>query len=146
MTNPTVIAELGRLAAENNGVLEPERVVAAASAEASPLHKYFEWSDSKAAAKYRIQQARELIRVVVQYTGPERDSVPCRVFVSLTSDRREGGYRVMADVLSDEVMRARLLQDALEEMRRFEIKYAKLKELARVIAEIQAVTSGDVAA
>lgn len=146
MTNPVIIAELSRLATENGGVLEPERVVAAASAETSPLHKYFEWSDSKAAAKFRLNQARELIRVVVQYVGPERDSVPCRVFVSLTSDRREGGYRVMADVLSDDVMRARLLADALEEMRRFEIKYAKLKELSRVIEAIRATTLNDVAA
>lgn len=146
MKDESVISELNRLAAENGGLLEAEQVVVAASAKESPLHKYFEWNDGQAAAKYRIQQARELIRVVVQYIGPERDSVPMRVFVSLTSDRKEGGYRVLTDVLSDEVMRARLLKDALEEMRRFEIKYAKLKELSRVLEAIRAVSSQDVAA
>ena len=139
MTNQVVIRELNRLAAENGGVLKPERVVASASANESPLHKYFEWDDTKAAAEHRIQQARELIRVVVQYQGPPSESVLTRVFVSLTTDRRDGGYRVMTDVMSDEVMRARLLRDALEEMRRFETKYAKLKELARVIEAIQSV-------
>ena len=46
------------------GRLDPQSVVAAARNKKSPLHKQFEWDDTKAAEKYRLEQARELIRLV----------------------------------------------------------------------------------
>lgn len=47
-----------------NGELTPEGLVEAATPPEHPLHDYFEWDDAKAGAKYRIDQARTLIRSV----------------------------------------------------------------------------------
>jgi len=45
-----------------HGTLRPRDVIEDARPEDSPMHSYFEWDDGIAGNKYRIQQARELIR------------------------------------------------------------------------------------
>lgn len=111
--NKTII-ELKRIAEENGGLLKPEIVVAEARPRSSPLHSRFTWDNTKAAHEYRLWQARQLIRVVVEVI----DGIKGRqeVFVSLTTDRAETGYRVMTDVLSDADLRKIMLKDALAEL------------------------------
>lgn len=55
-----------RLAAlyQKHGHLTPALVVKDAASPKSPLHDEFEWDDGKAAAAYREEQARTLIRSV----------------------------------------------------------------------------------
>lgn len=135
-----VTTELRRIAEENGGLLRPEEVVERARAPESPLHGWFEWDDDEAAQKYRIHQARNLIRVNVTYLQTLGRSVPYRVFVSLSPDRSAaGGYRVTTDVLRDDAARAIMLADALRELRAIQFKYRNLRELERVFAEIEKV-------
>jgi len=138
----TIRAELERLALAHGGELRPEAVVDAARVETSPLHQSFDWDDTEAAQRWRVHQARQLIRAVVTYdpTGQERGD-PCRVFVSLTSDRTKNGrgYRLTTDVLSDAEQRAQLLADAIAEMKTFREKYRRLRELADVFAAMALV-------
>lgn len=138
MNNPIIITELKRIAAEHRGQLKPSDVVAAARSQDSPLHSQFQWDDTAAAHQWRLEQARQLIRVTVEFVGPKDDQTLTRVFVSLTPDRQEGrGYRTTAAVLSNSEYRAQLLVDAKEEMERFQTKYAGLKELAGVFAAMR---------
>jgi hypothetical protein len=60
--NNIVKEELKKL--EQKGKLSPLDVIDAAKNPKSPLHQYFEWDDTEAARKYRIEQARELIRTI----------------------------------------------------------------------------------
>lgn len=145
--NPEIIAELKRIADANEGVLRPSDVVEAARVETSPLHSRFDWDDSEAAEKWRLHQARGLIRVTVEYIGTGEEKIPARVFVSLTTDRNEdgGGYRATAAVMADTDYRKQLLADALDEMQRFEKKYAELKELAEVFAAMRKARRGKAA-
>lgn len=134
MSNPEIVAELTRLAARRGGELHPADVVRAARPETSVLHSHFDWDDSTAAEKYRLWQARRLIRVVVDYTKlADGTTASHRVFVSLTPDREnDSGYRVTVDVMNDPAQRAQLLADARADMRRFTAKYRQLTELAAV--------------
>jgi Skp family chaperone for outer membrane proteins len=136
ITNPRIIAELKALAKKSEGVLTADAVVKAARAKKSALHNSFEWSDTRAAHQYRLFQARQMLRVVVEFMPSIEKNV--RVFVSLTPDRDEacGGYRVTADVLQQSDQRAQLLADALAELAYFQKKYAMLKELAGVWREV----------
>jgi hypothetical protein len=137
MTNPLILGELQRIATRNCGLLRPEDVVDAARDRKSPLHEQFDWDDSEAAGKWRIHQARQLIRVTVTYREEVKQNV--RVFVSLTPDRENdgGGYRSMVAVLSDSESRKQLLADAMAELNTFEAKYRALDELAGVFAAIR---------
>lgn len=109
-------AELQRLFDANNGRLTPEQVVDAARSPASPLHARFDWSDADAAAKWRLEQARGLIRSVrlvvetKQHKLPVPKTPPAPVAPMAVRDptkaRNEQGY-VAVSTLRDERENAR---------------------------------------
>ncbi|RRU74158.1 hypothetical protein [Stenotrophomonas maltophilia] len=138
--NEAIRAELEQL--KTAGVIRPADVVSRAADPESAMHSWFEWDDGEAAQAYRLQQARQLLRVFV--TVQAKDSSPVRAFVSLGSDRYgEGGYRALAEVLSDEQMRAQLLADAIKELRTSEKKYRQLQELSGVWSALDDVQKLD---
>jgi hypothetical protein len=134
MKKDITTAELKKLARKHNGLLRPETVVNAARPVSSPLHSRFEWDDSVAGENYRMWQARCLINVAVETMAETGESFD--VFVSLKSDRRKGGYRIVTDVMSDAQMRQQMLKDALEELEIFRDKYQRLKQLSGVFESI----------
>lgn len=58
-----IAAEMQVIAGQKDALL-PEDVVDAARNPNSTMHSFFEWDDSEAAAKFRLVQARWLIRSV----------------------------------------------------------------------------------
>ncbi len=140
-TSPEAIALVNAIADRHGGVVLPEHVVEAARPAASPLHDSFNWDDTEAAEKWRLHQARNLLRIMVEYLPADKSqSEPTRVFVALRTEATEGGgYRRMADVLSDEEMREALLSQAHDDMRTFTQRYTKLQELAEVFAAFKKV-------
>jgi hypothetical protein len=116
------------------GILLPSTVVAAAKSKTSPLHKYFTWDNNVAAKEYRLQQARQLISITVEYIGSENHGREQRVFVSLRQDRDQGGYRSLISVMQSSDLRDSFLQDVLEEMAYFRTKFQELKELSNVFS------------
>ena len=120
-----------------NGILNAEDVVSEAKNKKSPLHSKFTWDDTVAGKLYRIHQARNLIRVYVEILPEAEDGIEHNVFVSLREDRYEGGgYRTIVNVMQDDCLRQKLLNDAKQELQYFKNKYKMLKELASVFEEI----------
>jgi hypothetical protein len=132
MTNAERAAELEKVRKTNRGILRPEDIVEAARPARSPLHECFEWDDSKAGQEFRLWQARHMIRVCVMLVDGETE--PIRAYVSMMGDRAEegGGYRHMVDVMSDDDSRLRMLAEALNELKGFQRKYRRIRELAPV--------------
>lgn len=127
------------MARANSGLLKPETVLEAARPPTSPLHSRFDWDDTEAAEKYRLWQARQLIRTCVEYIPGV--AAPMEIFVSLSGDRYDGrGYRITTEVVRDEDLRAQMLEDALAELDVFRIKYRRLRELAAVFSAIRRVS------
>lgn len=128
------IDELRRIAAAHSGILRPEDVIKAAKAESNPLHSAFTWDNTRAAHLWRLEQARHLIRVSVEYIE-QAPKKPMRVFVSLTTERKDGvkGYRDTIQVLTTKQLRQQLLEDARADMVLFRNKYQHLSELADVM-------------
>ena len=123
-------AELERL--KSDGIIRPMDVVSAARKKTSPLHDWFQWDDGEAAHQYRLIQARNLLRVYVKVDEVENE--PVQAFVSLTTDRVKegGGYRAMAEVMSDDALREQLLHDAFVQLGNMRKKYQHLQQLAKV--------------
>lgn len=130
-----MMEELIRLAKRHGGALTPEQVVEAASDPQSPLHSYFEWDDTEAARKYRLVQARELLRFTVQIVA--EDKPPVRAFVSLEIERDQHVYRLTSDVLRHKSYREALLEQCRKDAERFVKKYRALEELANVIPVLE---------
>ena len=118
---------------ERYGVIEPETVVAESRTPSAPLHSCFEWDDEKAAHKYRITQAQNIIRAIV--VADEAKQPETRAFVNV---QRE--YHPVSVVVRNPEKREILLQNALNELRWFERKYNTLQELSNVFAAIKEVT------
>ena len=134
-----ILPELERIRAECGGILKAEAVVAEAESNDSPLHRYFEWDDDKAAYNHRLWQARQLISAMVVVLPSQRR--PIMAYVSLRDDRMfpAGGYRAMVDVLTDPILRQSLLYEALDDLNTWERKYRRLSELSEIFAAIASV-------
>jgi len=78
-----------------HGLLDAETVVAEARPKNSPLHRYFDWDNKVAGERWRLEQARQLIRRAVIVIGePE---TKCRAFVHV---RSANSYEPVEDVWS----------------------------------------------
>jgi len=128
---------LTQLAQRNGGVLRVDDVLEEARQEGSILHKHFEWDDSKAAEQYRRDQARALIQRC-KITLVDNTPVQVRAFVSLPSDRDAGGgYRLTAEVVSDETMKAELVRDIKMTIARWNKKLHLLdQDIADLLIEL----------
>lgn len=135
-----ISAELAKIAQRNGGILLPERVVEFASDPETALHGQFEWDDTEAARKYRIEQARAVIRLSVIVVGDAPE--PVRAYVSLSSDREHGGYRRMVDVLSRDDLAAQLLADAMAEIRSVLRKYETIAKLKPIWDAMKTIDEG----
>ena len=52
--------------AEHDGVFRPEEFVIEARSPNHPAHGWFTWDDSAAAHRYRLQQARQFVRIHIE--------------------------------------------------------------------------------
>lgn len=101
----------------------------------SELHKCFEWDDSVAAEKYRIEQARDIVHhLVIEEKDLPKDRPEIRVFYK---PKDSVGYRETKKIVRNEDEYARLLAQAYAELRVFKAKYSMLTELSEILDLIQ---------
>lgn len=129
--SPQKIGEtLAKITADAGGELKPKLVVDAARATNSPLHRHFEWDNGKAAEAFRIEQAREIIRVV----RVEIDNMPAtRAFLSV-SDKKTS-YRTVQEVRGSEHLQSLVLKQADRDLEAFQRRYADLVEVCDDVME-----------
>lgn len=140
---------LEKLRQTHGGVIQPPDVVKAAKPKSSPIHDAFEWDNSQAAEQYRHQQARALInsiRVVVR-SGKVEKASPERAFLNVRHTSQGQGYVSLREGLTRPVYREQVLAEALAELKAWQARYARLKELADVFAVLdEALEELDMAA
>ena len=115
----------------DDGLLHEEAVVQRARSPKSALHAEFDWKDTEAAHSWRLEQARRLItRAYVTLETREGDMRQTRAFVSLSSQRVQGGgYHPMVTVLKNPTQYDELLRTALAELENLRRRYEQLSEL-----------------
>lgn len=116
-----------------NGELTKENVLDSARDEDSPLHSFFEWNDSIAAEKYRLRQAQNLIHMVITVHD---NGTETRSYVNTNAGHEKSRYINFKDAMANDEYREAVLANAKNEAKTFRNKYATLKELAAVFAEI----------
>ena len=137
--------ELQTIADRYDGKLPASAVVDFARDPSTALHARFDWDDSVAAEKWRLEQARTII-ARVKITFDHRPNVQVRAWVSLPQDRvtDEPSYRATVNVMSDSDLRQQLLSSVKDELVRLRRKHADLSELASVWVAIDgALASGE---
>ncbi len=120
--------------ADPEKLLRPEAVVEAASDPEHPLHDDFDWDDASAAHAHRLHQARMLINRFTIENADDFNGKRVPVFVSLMSDRKEGGYRAMDQVITSSDLLAELEATAKRELAGWMARY-KMTQVVRKVSE-----------
>lgn len=120
---------------EQYGILTPHTVVKAAQAEDHPLHHRFEWDDAKAGHQYRLQQARQLIRIVREkYIDRQGAPADVRTFHAIPrGDENQMAYEPLSDILEDEITTKILLQAMEREWRTLRKRYERFEEFRQIV-------------
>jgi len=106
----------------------------------SPIHKYFDWNDTKAAEKYRLYQARLIINhVEITITTPSQQEIPVRAFLNIKNkdDNFKRVYVTIEKALSEEDLRIQILKQALYEIENWQQKYNVYTELSIIFNAIK---------
>jgi hypothetical protein len=119
--------------------LSSKIVLEDARRERSPLHKYFDWDDTVAAEKWRLNQARKLVqsvRVIIESGGEEPREM--RAFVHVTGEERRSLYLPAIEALDDADYRRQLLDLLKKELSDVRRRYGQVLDVAELFDAIDA--------
>lgn len=132
---------LEEITENNGGELTPHLVVKEAKDKNSPLHEVFEWDNSIAGERFRVQQARELISCVIVEVKFDHTSRDQKAFFSVknTNENRESSrvYVTLNRVLTEPDLRKNVIADALREVEGWRIRYNQYVELGNIFKVIE---------
>ncbi len=111
-----------------NGHVTAGRIVESAKTRKSPIHKYFEWKDSRAGEQYRLQQARDLINHIVEVVIIEGEKVDQRSFFAVSTPTEGRVYVTVEDAVENESYRKQLLNQAISTLQNLTITLKMFKK------------------
>jgi len=124
----------------NDREIKPIDVLIQARDREHRLHKYFEWDDSKAAEKYRLAQARTLIRHVYVIINTPGGPKTTRYMVSVKSKKKKGRqYVSFADALNEDEYRGQMIREALTQLQIWRRKFGMYEELMPIFKAIDSI-------
>lgn len=117
------------------GKFTPMEVLEKAKDETTELHKCFEWNDSIAAEKYRLEQAKNIIRMLV-YKKENKEQQVVRYYAKT---EKKHVYQPTKQFLVQEDEYQGLLRRALAELEAFKNKYHTLTELENIFEAMEMI-------
>ena len=117
------------------GEFTPMEVLEKAKDETTELHKCFEWNDSIAAEKYRLEQAKNIIRMLV-YEKETKEQAVVRYYAKTETKHV---YQPTKQFLVQEDEYQGLLRRALAELEAFKNKYHTLTELEGIFEAMETI-------
>ena len=133
--NPGI--EIGKLTAQvvgetladienRHGVIDPHTVVDESRPDDAPLHPVFEWRDEIAAERWRVEQARRVVRSV-EIVAEDRNQPTQIAYVNIQS---QGGYVSAAAVRSQPDLFEEAQQAYRSRLEAAAAQLAKVEDLA----------------
>ena len=121
------------------GELNNKNVLESARSEKSPIHSLFEWDDTQAAEKYRLEQASKLIvNLNVEVETEDAPPIICRAFVNI-SEKKNGSFINIESAFQAEETKEIVLRRALQELEALERKYKNLEMLSGIFEVLHEV-------
>ena len=117
---------------DEHGALTPRLVVDTAADPDHPLHSRFDWDDSTAADKWRIEQAGQLLRIT--YRPDPTKPVELRFFAAVRGENTPtADYVPTAEALADEFTAELLLRQMKRDWQTFKRRYDHMAAFAAFI-------------
>lgn len=123
------IAEELKAIAKVNGAITPALVIEKAKDSETYLHNYFEWNDKLAAHKFRLHQARLIIRCITVDINDSTTSFFHHVSLSKDSPNV---YLDLIQCLDSKPLWEQVLHNALSEIQSWTERYKSYQELAPI--------------
>lgn len=132
--SPQKIGEaLAAIAAGNKGRLLPRDALnAARNNKKHPLYKHIEWDNEIAAEAYRLDQVREIIRIV-RVENEETESGTARAFVSVQD--HGVAYRQISEIKTNADLQNAVLKAAERDLAAWQARYRELVEICQIVAD-----------
>ena len=127
---------------DKSGIIDPKTLVNDAQSPKSPLHKAFDWDDTSAAEKYRLQQARQLIsavEVIIESSEKDQETRTVRAFYHVTEEGHDRSYVSLESVQGNVDYRNQVINDALQKLTLWRERYQQYKEFAPIVEAIDKV-------
>lgn len=138
-----VISELNDIQSRE-GEVTPEAIVKEARKTHSELHNYFEWNNTKAADKYRLQQAAELIQRIEVKVIKDGEAKTIRAFEIVNRGFGEKAYApfdLTNGLLRSKEMALTSLKAALYRVNQHSEFSSAIPSINRAIKEISKVST-----
>lgn len=142
----SVRTECERIRIANGGRLRAEDMELAARNKSSVLHPMFTWDNDIAGYKWRLTEARQIIRVFIHKGLPQdTDSEdggrnrPQRIYISPPEERSTGGgYLTYESISESPERRKQIARQAIADIRRIcnSSQYAGFDELQPLLREV----------
>lgn len=121
---------------EKEGQVTRESFLEASRPDDAPTHALFEWDDSVAAERYRLDQSRHIINALrVVYVNNEKEEVKVSAFVQTSPTGASTVYENIHDALKDEGKREIVLNRIRGELDAFINRNRNIEELADILEE-----------
>jgi len=124
--------------------LTADSLLKKASKKSSSLYEFFDWDDSSAGEKWRLQQARGIINEIKIIVEDKELYAFENVNISVSnssnaksknkSNSRE--YKTIVEIMNNPVYRKQLIQRALSEAKYWKERHSELKELNSIFISI----------
>ena len=104
--------------------------------ESTELHKCFEWDDGIAAEKYRLHQARSIVRMLVlDRTDEQKENNAPEIRAFRKTDLSpSSGYKPMVKIVTNDDEYQKMLKIAYAELHSIKLKYQHLEELDYILS------------
>lgn len=118
--------------------LTAQYIVSVASDKKNPLHKCFEWNDTKAAHQYRLKQAANILQSVKVEYLTDNEPVVTRAFVNIKENGSNSGFYTKIEVAcKNQDYMQYLYDEGKRELLQIKEKYAAIKEFENIFKEIE---------
>lgn len=121
------------------GTITSQALLDVSRPDSAPTHNLFEWDDTIAAERYRLQQATIAINAIEIEMGETKTPQVAFVNVTHKAPKTIGTFVPINVALSDCNMRDTVLANALRDLKSFYRKYQNLTELSKIFAAIEEV-------
>jgi hypothetical protein len=108
------------------GPVTAQEVADVARSSNSPLHRFFEWDDKKAANLYRTEQARNMLRSIkVKYVEDGAEKVTRAFQITASRRERDGlhGYSSISVMHGDRAVAVHMMRNAMRELQQWKERY-----------------------
>lgn len=131
-TPEEVAEELERIRCKYDKKLRPMDILVESSKAKAKLRDFFEWDDTVAGHEYRLWQARQLTRAVIEVVIDDGKTTSFAKYVHVAKSEKDDGYYQEIDVLVTNVDEFKLaLVEAIARLQAAEYAVKVLRQKAR---------------